>query len=663
NPMDEEGRSGNNRTDSLNQEIDVNTIPVELRMWRVDQRYGMKKAMEVDTIFHHFQNSNLPGGLDGEYNYLGNLGSPRKSRLFFNRTGRTQFIFLNPLSQFVKDVDQIMYVNTKSPFTNITYNSAGSKTDGEERFKAIFAVNVNKKLGVGFVFDYLYGRGLYESQSTALFNTTFFTSYTSDHYDLHATFNYNKLKIAENGGIENDLYITDPIGISEGKKSYLPSDIPTRLGDTWNATKGFDFFLTHRYNLGVKKETVVQNKEGEESKEQLFVPITSFIHTFKLSRYDKTLISYDPANSFFANNYLPGDSTSFTKYVSLKNTFAITTHEGFSKWAKAALSAFITHEARSFSLIDTLESSTNTFQQHYNENVVSIGGTLSKQKGNFLHYNVTGEFAILGEDQGQVELDANMDINFKLFKKELQLLAHSSISHKKAGFYFRHYHSNNSWWNNNDLSNESRVRIDGTLSYDKGDALVKVGVENITDYTYFANTDQAYVVGENTSYLKEVSVKQAAENIQVFSATLKKNFKFGILHLDNSVTYQTSSNQTIIPLPKINLYHNLYISTKLSKKVLSLELGVDVRYFSKYYAPNYSPSLQQYSLQDTKNRIEIGNYPLVNLYANLHLKRTRFYVMFYHVNAGSGNLNSFLVPHNPINPRMFKFGLSWNFFD
>lgn len=60
--------------------------------------------------------------------------------------------------------EKIMFTNTKSPFTNLTYHKAGSKRDGEDRFKAYFSVNVNKKLGIGFSFDYLYGRGLYASQ-------------------------------------------------------------------------------------------------------------------------------------------------------------------------------------------------------------------------------------------------------------------------------------------------------------------------------------------------------------------------------------------------------------------------------------------------------------------------------------------------------------------
>lgn len=37
--------------------------------------------------------------------------------------------------------------------------------------------------------------------------------------------------------------------------------------------------------------------------------------------------------------------------------------------------------------------------------------------------------------------------------------------------------------------------------------------------------------------------------------------------------------------------------------------------------------------------------------------------MMYHVNAGMGQGNYFLVPHYPINPRLFKIGISWNFYD
>jgi hypothetical protein len=47
----------------------------------------------------------------------------------------------------------------------------------------------------------------------------------------------------------------------------------------------------------------------------------------------------------------------------------------------------------------------------------------------------------------------------------------------------------------------------------------------------------------------------------------------------------------------------------------------------------------------------------------MKLKRVRFYVAMSHVNAGSGNRNQFLTPHYPTNNSIFRFGVSWSFFN
>ena len=88
-----------------------------------------------------------------------------------------------------------------------------------------------------------------------------------------------------------------------------------------------------------------------------------------------------------------------------------------------------------------------------------------------------------------------------------------------------------------------------------------------------------------------------------------------------------------------------------------------MRFFTKYYAPDYSPALGQFVTQTGDNKTEVGSYPIVDVYANFHLKRTRFFVMMSHVNAGMGSQNYFLTPHYPLNDRVFRFGLSWNFFN
>ena len=37
--------------------------------------------------------------------------------------------------------------------------------------------------------------------------------------------------------------------------------------------------------------------------------------------------------------------------------------------------------------------------------------------------------------------------------------------------------------------------------------------------------------------------------------------------------------------------------------------------------------------------------------------------MMSHINAGNGSKQYFYTPHYPLNNRIFRFGLSWNFFN
>ena len=134
------------------------------------------------------------------------------------------------------------------------------------------------------------------------------------------------------------------------------------------------------------------------------------------------------------------------------------------------------------------------------------------------------------------------------------------------------------------------------------------------------------------------------------------------MNWETVLTYQKSTNKDVLPLPDLNVYTNLFLRFKIAR-VLSCDLGADVRYFTKYYAPDYSPALGQFTVQEGDNRVQIGNYPFVNVYANLHLKHTRFFVMMSHVNAGSGKMNYFLAPHYPTNGRVLRLGVSWNFFN
>ena len=676
---------------------DAATIPIGLFSWKIDNHLGNVTPVPVDTIQTGFQNSNDMGGPTGQFNYLGNLGSPRMSRIFFDRPDDSQFIFLDPYNFSFQRPQDVVFTNTLSPFTNLTYYKSLNNRNGEERFKSYFAINANKRLGFGFNIDYLYGRGMYSDQNTAFFNGNLFAYYRGDKYDLHFIFSNNNMKMAENGGIADDRYITDPLDMAEGKKQYASTDIPTNLNKVWNHNSGYHVFLTHRYNLGFyKKNNKAQNvndslpqmmnlptdslinkslNDSLKTTEKIdsidvnpeFVPVTSFIHTLQIDLDKRKYITQDnsQAQKLYEYNFFGNDSTDLTKRTSIKNTFGISLREGFNKWAKAGLTAYITHEYRDFTLCDTTGIDDNRIFKHYKENNLSVGGELLKEQGKLLHYRILGELGIAGEDAGQFKVEGKGDLNFRLLGDTVRLEANAFVKNLNPVFFYRHFHSKHYWWDNTDLSKIMRTRIEGTLHVGKLGTTLRAGVENIKNYTYLDNASVAVTNndGKVTSYKNNAIVKQDGGNIQILTAMWQQKLKAGIFHLDTEVVYQKSSNENILPLPELSAYANLYLKSALVKDVFNVELGADARYFTKYYAPDYSPVMGQFYLQNPNDKIEIGGYPMINVYANLQWKRTRIFVMMYHINQGSGDSNYFLAPHYPINPKMLKIGISWNFFD
>ncbi|OFO73865.1 hypothetical protein HMPREF2983_10270 [Prevotella sp. HMSC077E09] len=732
-------RNNKSKKDSLGSNKE---IPEGIKVWTVDTRFGDRKAAVPDTISHMFMNSIFTTGLRGDYTTTGNLGAPRINRIVTDRPFGSQFIFTQPYDFIITAIEQFHFTNTLSPFTNITYNNAGNRTNGEDHLTTKFGVNAGKRLGVGFKFDYLYGRGYYQDQSTAHFNYTMYGSYLGDHYQAHLLMSTNHQKVSENGGITDDNYITHPESYSD---KYSTNEIPTALSQNWNRNDNQHIFLTHRYNLGfsrkvsmteeeikAKKFAMASKKENEaqkrkdkatqegrldddktvtlqgrpddakimgaepisqkkdnnrvaldkqaadsllaaEKKTQVdtawmkkeFVPVTSFIHTLKFDNYRRIYQAYKTPTDFYANTYtvdelLTGDSIyDKTRHYRLKNTFALSLLEGFNKWAKAGLKAFITSELRHF----TLPSATGI--DTYNEHNLSFGAQLSKKQGKTFHYDAIAETWLTGEDAGQLKIDGSADLNFKLFGDTLTLTANGFFYRLNPTFYYRHYHSRHAWWDNTNMSKILHSKIQGILNYQKTRTTLRVAVDEIKNYTYFASS-HTITSGKRVNHA--ITVNQNSGAIHLLTASLSQDFTFGPLNWESVITYQNSSNKTVLPVPTLNLYSNVYLRFKIAH-VLRCDFGADVRYFTKYYASDYVPSLGQYAVQTNTNttgsdsRVEIGNYPVVNVYANFHLKHTRFFIMMSHLNAGTGKKNYFYTPHYPLNQGILRFGLSWNFFN
>ena len=730
-------------------------IPKGLKVWTIDERFGDRTPAEPDTLSYLFMNTIFTTGMHGEYNTLGNVGSPRINRIFIDRReGDTQFVFADPYDFFHTPISNFHFTNTLSPITNLSFNTCGNRTNGEDHLKGIFAVNAGKRLGMGLKFDYIYGRGYYSYQSTSHTNFTLYGSYLGDRYQAHLVASTNHQKVAENGGITNDNFITHPEIFNE---SFTEEEIPTVLEKNWNRNDNHHVYLNHRYSLGfnrkvpmtadeieARKFAIKSQKEnaaaeakrkarerarrnGDEFDEEEYdreqratgrpeqarimgdapdstppteadttrivvdsrekadallaaenmapqdttwmkneyVPVTSFIHTATFSHYRRIYEAYQTPDDYYLNEYynagrLTGDSIyDKTGHWQFNNTLAVALLEGFNKYAKAGLKAYTTYSLRQFTLPDT-EGALTTFKKH----ALFVGGQLCKAEGKLLHYNINGEVGVAGADAGDININADADLNFRLLNDTVQLAAKAFFKNTQPLFYQQHYQSRHFWWDNEDtLDKITHTRLEGLFTLHRTKTQLRVAWDELKNYVYLAQSydltksDNDYLRTNNT-----VSVRQESSPITLLTLQLRQNFKLGILNWENELTYQKSTNEDVLPVPALNIYSNLYIKFKIAR-VLKCDLGVDMRYFTRYYAPDYSPALGQYTIQDTgDNRVKVGAYPIMNLYANFHLKHTRFFIMASHVNYREGG-EYILTPHYPLNQRLIRFGISWNFFN
>ena len=397
-----------------------------------------------------------------------------------------------------------------------------------------------------------------------------------------------------------------------------------------------------------------------------FVPVTSIFHTFEWNNYNHIYQAYaTPANYYLKKYYDQGlkygnDSIyDDVKHMQVLNTVGVSLLEGFNKYMKAGLKGFVTFDYNNYQMPDSTAEGV-LYRNKWTESNVSFGGQLSKTQGKTLHFNLRAETWIAGPLAGQLKLDFNTDVNFKLFGDTVQLAASAFFHRIEPVFLQRHYHSKHLWWDDDDKSKETRTHIEGRFKYKKTNTMLRIAVDEIQNYTYYG---MSYDHSADSLTNMTAGVYQESGNINVFTAQLHQNFRLGILNWENIITYQNSSNKEVLPLPSWNYFTNLYLKFRIAK-VLNVELGADGFIFSKYYAPDYCPAINQFAVQqNAASRVELGGYPFIDAYVNFMLKKVRFYVMMSNVNSGSGNGMRFLAPHYPTNSRVLRFGVSWPFFN
>lgn len=635
--------------------------------WTLSYPLGTHELSTIDTLLYNYQRSFIPALNSDAYATTGSFGAEGINMLYFQRPERDAFMFCDALSYYLPSFKKEKFYNVFQPITLVDYNFGGNRDNHTDRLKGIFAGNVNRNIGIGANIDYLYTKGAYNSDAAKNLIYGLQGYYTGNHYEMQAFFKHYNSVNQENGGITDDLYITDPAVLQGGVDKIEPKSIPTRLNGAQSRVIGAEAYMSHAYKIGFWKD---DTQPGDTVERQILVPVTKFIYSFDY-RYNHHIfknIRADEAENFWTNTYFNTDETrDATRYYSLTNTFGISMIEGFQTWAKFGLSAFASYEFDQFKQsyllpenppvagggddnvnvetgLSVLPSDVSLTPVH-KRNRLWVGGRLEKMRGSILKYAVNAKFGLMGDAAGDLDLNGYVETKFKLGKDTVVISADGFFKNETPSYLLRHYISNHFIWDNN-FGKTRSFRASGHLHIPWTKTDLRAGVENVQNMVYF-----------NANSLPE----QYGGSVQVFSASIDQKLKFGVWNWNNTITYQVSSNQDVLPLPSLTVYSNMFLDFTLFK-VLRMQLGIDCDYYTKYNGLNYQPATMSFAVQG-QDPIKVGNFAIANAYITAKLYKVRFFILWSHVNQGLFGSNYFSLPHYPIDPRQLRFGLSVDFPD
>lgn len=604
--------------------------------WNVSEFLGDRTMREVDTVFENYcQEVAIPSLQYGYASAItGNYGAEGVSMHYFDRNQPGPFFFNDALAPYIPTVETTPFYNSRVPMTLLTYNSGFGTQQTQDRLKAVFNGNINRRAQIGAWTEYIYSKGSYENQADKHFNFGVNGSYAGDHYQVTALFNQYYSLNKENGGIQDDLYITDPAEIQGGNSKITPKNIPVNLNNAHSQVNGREFWMNNRYRFGFYRE-------NPEDSTRTFVPVSQVFWTFDFNehrhqfrtRNAQDLTFWD--ESFFDKTKTHDDARAMT----VRNSAGISLLEGFNKWAKFGLTAYAQHEFNRYrQLCDYHELGIRRISK---EHSLYIGGKLSKEQGSLLRYNADARIAIAGHNIGEVEVSGEAQFRVRIRRDTASIRAFAEFDNLHPSFFVDEYVSNHFIWKNN-FDMTRRLRFGGEINIPQTNTNLSAGMENIQNMIYFGNDSRPV---------------QDGGNIQVFSASLRQDLRFGIFNWQNAMTYQTSSNSEVLAMPTFSIYSNMFLLFRIA--TLRVQFGVDCNYMTRYRAQAYQPATMTFHNQD---EIYVGNYPMMDAYLNMKLSKVRFYLLVSHFNQGLfGGPNYFSAAHYPLNPRRFLFGLSIDF--
>ena len=621
--------------------------------WKHDRYFNRVEPFVWDTTFnYHFHDyPYLKEDIGGTS--LGMTGSAVQTYNFFKREDpRSTVSYYAPYESWTYTPSSIPMFNTKTPYTELAYygNILNSETTSNDDIRIFTTQNIVPALNVALEFKTYGGAGILQN-SKARNKSAFATAnYLGKRYLAHGGIIWNSVNRAENGGL-TDLNMVRDTTVKDVRE--LSVYLTTATNKYTKRTVFFDQSVRIPFSfiedLKHRGDTAYVRKDSlNKDLTSVFLGTSSEWSVYNKMYSDNNL---DQAAKAFYNNtfYInPLKSADSLHTMRLDNRVFLR----FQPWHENAV-------------VSKVEGGVgDRYQSHYD---IRPGSYLYKQKSakwnsvyayagaegrlsRYFEWDALGELNFAGHDAGDFFLQGQAKISVFPFRRDslspISLTARFETDLKEPDFYEQYMYANHYMWDN-DFSKTSTTRIQGSLDFPKWKIYASAG----------------YALLANNIYHDSLGViRQNKEAMSVLTAALRKDFHLGILRMENSVLFQVSSNEEVVPLPRLAANLRWYLQFPVVREdVLKMQIGVDARYNTKWYAPGFNPVSGSFYNQ----REELyGETPLFDVFMNLQWKQACVFLKME--NAGQGwpmKKHDYFSAHHYIHPpRIVKFGITWPFY-
>lgn len=620
-------------------------------MWHVKRDYNRVEIEPLDTMLTDYRIDYPFYREDVGDIAQGALGQTSLPLNYFRRPQFFDFSFASPYYAYTYNMENVPFYNTKRPLIRMNYAESGQKRYREENFGIMVAQNISPTTGFNVDYKSRGTKGQYIWSRTKNHNLSLAVSHTGRRYSIHAAYYNNHIEQQENGGVVGKWAIADTT-------FSMASGVPMRLADAeaQNTYRNNAFFVTQSYGIPLQRLT-----ESDFSMAGLSAVYIG--HSFEYSSWSKV---YSDKNAPFINerghrdengdfvadtmNYYqnwfinPVQTRDSIYERVISNRVFIQAQPWDRNGVVGTIDAGVGLDLHTYSQFELNDYLTGRYTTEHRTSWFAYGSVSGKIK-KYVDWDGNLKFYPSGYRGGDLSVGVHLALTGYLRGHPLILEGRFSLERRSPTYWQENLFSNHYVWNT-PLDKENETRLEVKFS--------------VPDYAFEVGAWQG-VATNKIYYASDSNVAQYDGSVSLTSVYARKDFRLGGLHLDHRVLLQWSTNQEVVPVPLLSAFLSYYYEFWVVRDVLRLQIGLDGRYNTRYYAPGYNPALSVYYNQREE---EVGNYPYMDAFVMAKWKRMRIFLKYQHVNKGLfGNGEYFSAARYPLNPGMFKIGISWGFYD